>query len=406
MAEKLTEVELSSIQMHETRPRVLAKDSLIHGIIQEDDIETAFGQVHVCVQGDRGRTPIFTYHDLGLNSTTCFQGFFNFEDMQVILRHFTVYHINAPGQHEGARTLAYRGMTTSESDTLLQAMMKNETEAAQRASSLTTLSNPEVLQGYTYPTMDQLAEMLNPVMQYYGLKTFIGFGVGAGANVLSRFALSHPEKVDGLVLINCTASRCGWTEWGYQKLNMWYLKSGQLSETTKEYLMWHWFGKKTLSENSDLVQAYTDYIQTLNPTNLGYFIESYTNRTDLEIVREFDPFLKKEVRNFKCPVMLVGGDASPHLNDVINMNARLDPENSTWMKFECGGMVHEEAPSKLCEAFRLFLQGMGYIPSLSKLSLARQASLGTASRGSAASVASSHKLPSAPVDYYHVQATC
>ena len=23
-------------------------------------------------------------------------------------------------------------------------------------------------------------------------------------------------------------------------------------------------------------------------------------------------------------------------------------------------MVHEEAPSKLCEAFRLFLQGMGY----------------------------------------------
>lgn len=30
--------------------------------------------------------------------------------------------------------------------------------------------------------------------------------------------LSHPEKVDGLTLINCTSERAGWTEWGYQKV--------------------------------------------------------------------------------------------------------------------------------------------------------------------------------------------
>ena len=29
-------------------------------------------------------------------------------------------------------------------------------------------------------------------------------------------------------------------------------------------------------------------------------------------------------------------------------------------QFECGGMVLEEAPGKVCEAFRLFLQGMGH----------------------------------------------
>lgn len=29
-------------------------------------------------------------------------------------------------------------------------------------------------------------------------------------------------------------------------------------------------------------------------------------------------------------------------------------------QFECGGMVLEEAPDKLAESFRLFLQGMGY----------------------------------------------
>ncbi len=31
-----------------------------------------------------------------------------------------------------------------------------------------------------------------------------------------------------------------------------------------------------------------------------------------------------------------------------------------WFQFECGGMVMEEAPEKLAEAFRLFLQGNGY----------------------------------------------
>jgi len=29
-------------------------------------------------------------------------------------------------------------------------------------------------------------------------------------------------------------------------------------------------------------------------------------------------------------------------------------------QFECGGMVLEEAPGKVCEAFRLFVQGMGH----------------------------------------------
>jgi len=35
---------------------------------------------------------------------------------------------------------------------------------------------------------------------------------------------------------------------------------------------------------------------------------------------------------YSCPVMLVAGDYSPHLNDTVAMNARLDPSNSTWMK--------------------------------------------------------------------------
>lgn len=34
-----------------------------------------------------------------------FQAFFNYIDMRVLLENFCVYHVNAPGQEEGALTL-------------------------------------------------------------------------------------------------------------------------------------------------------------------------------------------------------------------------------------------------------------------------------------------------------------
>lgn len=35
----------------------------------------------------------------------CFQSFFNYVDMRALLKNFCVYHVNAPGQEEGAPTL-------------------------------------------------------------------------------------------------------------------------------------------------------------------------------------------------------------------------------------------------------------------------------------------------------------
>lgn len=43
--------------------------------------------------------------------------------------------------------------------------------------------------------MDELADQLVQVVRHFNLKQFIGFGVGAGANILCRYALNHPEMV-------------------------------------------------------------------------------------------------------------------------------------------------------------------------------------------------------------------
>jgi len=219
--------------------------------------------------------------------------------------------------------------------------------------------------------MDQLSEMILPVLFYFSIKTFIGFGVGAGANVLSRFELKHPHMLNGLILINCNASKAGWMEWGYQKVNSWWLKGGSISRSVEDYLLWHWFGSKTMENNHDLVLVYSDFVKMINPTNLSFFIESYITRTDLAITRPAYPD-DKSANCIRCPVMLVAGQHSPHLQDTVDMNSRLDTSTCQWMKFDCGGMVIEEAPEKLAEAIRLFLQGMGYVINLNQTQLAKQ----------------------------------
>lgn len=99
---------------------------------------------------------------------------------------------------------------------------------------------------YIFPTMDELANQITYVMTHFGLKSFIGFGVGAGANVLCRFALAHPEKVSALCLINCNSTQAGWIEWGYQKLNARHLRSKGMTQGVLDYLMWHHFGRVSI----------------------------------------------------------------------------------------------------------------------------------------------------------------
>ncbi|XP_054714465.1 protein NDRG3-like [Uloborus diversus] len=316
----MDDIELRNIEPDQPLIRTLFRADSLN--LQDDYIDTEYGTITVSVQGDRNKPPILTFHDIGLNHVSNFQAFFNYIDTRILMESFAVYHVNAPGQAEGA---------------------------------------PNLPENFIYPTMDQLAETLVPVMKFYSLKHFIGFGVGAGANILARFALEHPDCVDGLFLINPTCTVSGWTEWGYQKLNVMHLKSSGMTASTLDYMMWHHFGRQYEERSHDLVQVYKQYFQTtVNPYNLSLIIESFVQRTDLGIMREMDPARKKTAKNFKCHVLLLAGDMSPHLEDSVTMNSRLDPTNSTWMKLSGCGMVLEEEPGKVSEALKYFLQGLGY----------------------------------------------
>lgn len=290
-------------------------------------INTRYGKVWVTIQGDTTKTPFVTFPDIGLTSTLQYHGFFNFDDNAALMKQFCAIHINPLGQEDNAATLP-----------------KN----------------------YSYPSCDQLAETVLDVVNHFRIKGILCFGIGLGANVLARFALLHPDLVTGCVFINLVSTKVGWVEWGYQKWNNWYLASGQYTEFTKNYLLWHHFGYHTWEKCHDLVENYSRIFSRINPINLSHLCNSYINRSDIGIQRKNFENSSPDPYNFKMLVLNVMGDSTPHDDDVVDTNGRLDPTKSSFVKIaDCGGMVLEEQPSKMAECLRCFLQGLGYATNLS-----------------------------------------
>uniref|UniRef100_A0A3P9CFK5 NDRG family member 4 n=1 Tax=Maylandia zebra TaxID=106582 RepID=A0A3P9CFK5_9CICH len=302
----------------------------------EHDVETPYGMLHVVIRGaPKGNKPaILTYHDVGLNHKLCFNTFFSNEDMQEITKHFVVCHVDAPGQQTGASQFP---------------------------------------QGYQYPTMDQLAGMLPTVVEHFGFKSIVGIGVGAGAYILAKFALIFPELVEGLVLLNIDPNGKGWIDWAATKL------SG-LTSALPDTVLPHLFSQEELVSNTELVQSYRQQINNnINHFNLQLFWNMYNSRRDLEMNRSGTVL---NAKTLKCPVMLVVGDNAPAEEGVVECNSKLDPTNTTFLKWNKNSDVFFFQPGKLTEAFKYFLQGMGYMPSASMTRLARSRTASLTSGGS------------------------
>merc|ERR1719334_1469671 len=59
---------------------------------------------------------------------------------------------------------------------------------------------------FTFPTMHQLGIGLVTILDQLRTTRVVGLGDGAGANIITRFAMMHPTRVHGIVTVNNTAT--------------------------------------------------------------------------------------------------------------------------------------------------------------------------------------------------------
>jgi len=252
--------------------------------------------------------------------------------MKEVLSHFCVLHVNAPGQEEGAERI------------------------------------PDDKE---YPSMDELSEEVNEVLNHFAVVRYVGLGVGLGANVLIRHALKYPERVDSLVIVNGSCQAPGWIEWGYQNRNVNHLKRHGVTQAVLDYLLWHHFGYDTDSRAHDLISMYRHYFsQDILSANLGRLVQQFNWRKAIDIDREHNLDQKGDTKTLKMPVLNLVGALSPFIDETVTLNGKMNPANTTWMKIQHSAMILEEQPGKVSEAFLLFLQGQGYCLNVRRKSAA------------------------------------
>ncbi|KAI8565425.1 hypothetical protein RHMOL_Rhmol03G0258000 [Rhododendron molle] len=147
---------------------------------KEHTVRTGQGSVSVIVYGDQDKPALLTYPDLALNHMSCFQGlFFCPEAASLLLHNFCIYHISPPGHELGAAALCP--------------------------------DDP-------VPSVDDLADQIIEVLNYFRLGAVMCMGVTAGAYVLTLFAMKYRERVLGLILVSPLCKTASWTEWLCNKL--------------------------------------------------------------------------------------------------------------------------------------------------------------------------------------------
>ncbi|XP_072026934.1 uncharacterized protein ZK1073.1-like isoform X3 [Amphiura filiformis] len=306
--------------------------------------ETA-GEFEVYIQGniEAGRFICLTYHDIGLNHTA-FVKFLGDASVKYLTSKVGFVHINAPGQEPNAEDLPdkdHKGHHVR----------------------------------YNYPSMQQLADEIPQILTELGIpddKQILGFGEGAGANILVRYADKSKRQVIGLVLLECTMSTASFAEWGQEKVASWKLTHSGMNPGAEKYILWHHLGHYGKDKLHVVKNYHENLYKHMNPKNLAAFINAFCSRDDIS----------NRVKQIRCPVLLVTGDKSPHAKDVDKIFQLLpDKKLSSIMKAEdVGGDIKEEDPKKLGESFQYFLQGLGLISYIPLARLGRAASLGETSK--------------------------
>lgn len=295
---------------------------------QEESVEFSYeykgvlynSKLKVIRRGDPSKkNTLITVHNVGLNAFSNFGPLLNSEFMEPVSNNYCVYHIILPGQEDGAPHLGY---------------------------------------GFVYPSMEHLADAIPKVLQHLDLKRAVFLGDGAGSNILVRFAVKNSTMIDGLILVNPTVTVKGNWSWLGEKIS-------NLNTPFADQLMNYRFSADEMDIRPHLFDSHRQHlVNVMNLENVQQFFAEFERRTDVPIYRPIDPSLLDQC-TLRCQTLIMVGDQSPFVEDTVEVNSRLNPQKTHFLKMaDAGGMLLEEELFKVSEAIVFFLQGLGQIPSV------------------------------------------
>ncbi|XP_038716293.1 protein NDL2-like isoform X2 [Tripterygium wilfordii] len=251
-------------------------------------VKTSRGAISVCVCGDQEKPALITYPDVALNYMSCFQGLLYCPDAASLLLHnFCIYHIDAPGHELGADVIS---------------------------------SDAPLL------SVDDLADQVAEVLDYFGLKQVLCLGVTAGAYILTLFA----------ILLN---------------LLYFYGMCGVL----KECLLQRYFSKEFRcgmhGSESDIIQACRRLLDERQSLNVVRFLQAVNERHDIT----------EGLNKLQCKTLMFVGESSPFHAESAYMSTKMGRKKCALVEVQaCGSLVTEEDPYAMLIPIEFFLMGLGY----------------------------------------------
>ncbi|KAH1229774.1 Protein NDL2 [Glycine max] len=297
---------------------------------KECTVKTSKGSVSVLVCGDQEKPALITYPDLALNYVSCFQGLlFCPEAASLLLHNFCIYHIDAPGHELGADVI-------SSDEPLL--------------------------------CVDDLADQIAEVLDFFGLREVLCLGVTAGAYVLTLFAMKYKERVLGLILVSPICKSPSWTEWLYNKVLMNLIYFYGMCGVLKECLLQRYFSKvfftffpsslimkelrcSVQGAESDIILTCRRLLDERQSLNVMRFLQAINVRHDLT----------EGLKDLQCRTLIFAGESSPFHAESVYMSTKMNHKICALVEVQaCGSLVTEEHPNSMISPLEGFLMGFGY----------------------------------------------
>lgn len=233
-----------------------------------------------------------------------------------------------------------------------------------------------------YPTLEELADELVTVLDYFKLPQVVLFGEGVGATIGTHFAMKYPNKCYGLLLVEPIVSAASYLEsLKYKLQNFSFMSKHELNGKEKADALIQEASPGNENESFHLQPAEAnthEKFKNRNLKNLSLFAEAFLNRTNLigNIVKLKVDALIVTNRNSSNYAESKKLFRSIQENNKNNLRSLV---NTPFIEVEIGAnseKILEKCADQIALSFQYFLQGIGLLSAMPlKMSLVRTGSV-------------------------------